>query len=247
MRKMRLIVDSGNAWQNMAEDESFLNAVAEKKAMETLRLYTWLRPGVSIGYFQSIKDEVDIDTAKRMGVDVVRRITGGGAVFHEHEVTYCIVVHEKNIEGDIIESYKYLCTPVVNFLRRHGIDARFMPINDIIANGKKISGSAQTRRKGVIMQHGTLLLRTEPEKMFSLLKIGREKIADKGIESIEERVTSLERESGMRWDAKRVIDELAECFAEHMGVELVKGVLSDFEKRKWKSLRKNTDQKSGIS
>ena len=236
MNRMRFITDSGNAWQNMAEDEALLNSLASGKGVETLRLYTWKSPAVSIGYFQNITEEVNMEYAKRLNVPVVRRITGGGAVYHEYEITYCVVLKERKGMEDIIASYEFLCRPVVNFLKGIRIEAEFAPINDIIVGGRKISGSAQTRRKGVVMQHGTLLVRIESERMFSVLNVGREKIKGKGIRRIEERVTSLEKETGKMWNTEEIINRLAGHFASHFNTKLVKGSLNDFERDKMEKL-----------
>jgi lipoate-protein ligase A len=177
----------------MAIDESVLYHVASGKAPPTFRLYGWKPPAVSIGYFQSLDDEVDLDVCEELGVDVVRRITGGGAVFHEDEVTYSAVVPESwgSVPDSIPESYEFICSGILKGLEGLGIDADFQGLNDIATGGKKISGNAQTRRRGMILQHGTILISVNPEKMFTLLKVPSEKTRKKLIVSAKERVTSI--------------------------------------------------------
>jgi len=183
---MRLIIDKAkDAYTNMAIDEAIM-----KSKTPTFRLYQWNPSAVSIGYFQSLEAEVDVNACK--GIDIVRRITGGGAVYHDQELTYSIIIPETMTKSDIIKSYEQICGTVVNALKQLNIDAQFIPINDIISNGKKISGSAQTRKQGMVLQHGTILLGVDVDKMFSLLKVPDEKMKDKIIKTVKERVTSVD-------------------------------------------------------
>ncbi len=184
-----------NAFMNMAIDEAVSESVA-KEAPPTIRFYRWLPSAVSIGYFQGIRDEVDIEKCNELGVHIVRRRTGGGAVYHDYggEITYSVIAPERLFPKGIRESYGVICAWIVNGLRHIGIESEFKPINDIITNNKKISGNAQTRRNGIILQHGTILYDVDVRKMFSLLKVGQEKISDKMIAAVEERVTSVNRE-----------------------------------------------------
>jgi len=181
------------AAMNMALDESVLRHVASGESPPTFRLYGWKPPAVSIGYFQSLAEEVDLDVCKELGVDVVRRITGGGAVFHDDEVTYSAVLPEdwESIPDSIPGSYQFICEGILQGLAKLGVEASFQGLNDIAAQGKKISGNAQTRRKGVVLQHGTILISVDLEKMFTLLKVPSEKTRKKMIESAKERVTSI--------------------------------------------------------
>jgi lipoate-protein ligase A len=171
-----------NAAMNMAIDEAVCESVLEG-AVPTIRFYGWIPSAISIGYFQSLEKEVDLQKCKEMKVDFVRRRTGGGAVYHETEgeITYSIVAKEEIFPKGIIESYQVICQLIIDSLAKIGISAQFKPINDIIVNGKKISGNAQTRRKGILLQHGTILYKVDVEKMFSLLKVSDEKIKDKKI------------------------------------------------------------------
>ena len=178
------------AYMNMAIDEAVSKSV-KNGGRPTIRFYGWKPSAVSIGYFQSLEQEVDLDHCKNHGVDFVRRRTGGGAVYHEHEITYSVIGKEDLFPKDIIASYKQICGWIVDSLDAIGIKSEFKPINDITVNGKKISGNAQTRRHGVILQHGTILYQVDVDKMFSLLKVPDEKIRDKMIATAKERVTSV--------------------------------------------------------
>lgn len=194
-----------DAFTNMALDEACSEAVASKKVLPTIRFYRWSPSAVSIGYFQSLNDEVATERCREAGIDVVRRRTGGGAVFHDYEgeITYSVIAPENLFPKGITESYHEICGWIIQSLQLLGIPAEFKPINDIIlapsatgpngenVGGKKISGNAQTRRNGILLQHGTILYTVDVRKMFSMLKVGQEKIADKMIAAVEERVSSL--------------------------------------------------------
>ena len=193
MRWRVIGLEAHDAFYNMAADEAIGDAVAAGESPPTIRFYTW-RPGaVSIGHFQSMNDEVNVGECRSLGIDVIRRKTGGGAVYHdEHgEITYSVIAPEGLLPKGIIESYRVICGWVIGGLGNLGIDAAFAPINDVLVGGKKISGNAQTRREGVVLQHGTILYDLDVRRMFSLLRITDEKISDKMLKGVEERVTRV--------------------------------------------------------
>lgn len=190
----RLIeLETRPAAENMALDEACMEAIAANRAPPTLRFYRWSPSAVSIGYFQSLSQEVYLDKCRERGVDVVRRRTGGGAVYHDHagEITYSILAPEKHFPSGIGESYVHICNYLIKGLSLLGIDAQFAPVNDVVVNGQKISGNAQTRSKGILLQHGTLLFDLDAGTMFDLLNVSKEKIKDKFIQSVNKRVTSV--------------------------------------------------------
>ena len=177
----------------MGLDEAVIESVAAGISAPTLRFYGWEPRAISLGYFQGIRDEIDIEACERSGIDIVRRITGGGAVFHDAEVTYSIVVPEGHALAppSILDSYSLICAGIISGLAILGIGAEFAPINDIVWRGKKISGNAQTRKKGCLLQHGTVLLRVDVETMFTVLKVPKEKALGKMIDDVKARVTSI--------------------------------------------------------
>jgi lipoate---protein ligase len=193
-----------------------------EEAVAVLRIYGWRPPAISIGYFQSMELEVQIDECRSGGIDVVRRLTGGGAVYHEAEVTYSFITNV--FPSDILQSYKLICEPVVKALRNLGFDARFVPLNDIvIGNGLKVSGNAQTRRKNVILQHGTILLEVDAEKMFRVLRVPSEKMKDKIIDDVKKRVI------GIRRPFEEVVSALKSSFSEAFDCRLVPDSLTQDE------------------
>jgi lipoate-protein ligase A len=220
-----------DAFTAMAIDEALLKLNAEGRSPNTVRFWRWLPSTVSIGCFQSVEREVALEVAKRYGVDVVRRITGGGAVFHDHdgELTYSVVCRQGDVPDDIIESYRLICGGLVRGLGELGLQAEFKPVNDILVNGKKISGSAQTRRWGAVLQHGTVLVDPDIRRMFELLKVSPEKISDKFIVSVYERVTTVKRELGKKPDFEEVRNAMRAGFEESLGVKLLEGELTQEE------------------
>ncbi len=226
-RLLRIREDKGA--MQMAIDEAMLLARAQNLVPNTLRFFTWKPPALTIGYFQSLEQEINDSKAKEFGIDVVRRYTGGGAVFHDAELTYSLVVPEKQISYEIVDSYGILCRGIIEGLRILGLESEFYPINDILAGGKKISGNAQTRKRGIILQHGTILLDVDVRKMFSLLKVSDEKIRDKMIKKVEERVTSLKNELGREVSLEELQDAIIKGFEKALNIELIDGELSDKE------------------
>jgi len=219
------------AYKNMAIDWAVLTANSEGKVPPTVRFYGWKPRAISIGYFQSLAEEIDLDICSKLGVDYVRRITGGGAVFHDKELTYSIVIPESHpqIPKNIMESYGRICGAVMKGLNNIGIDSQYVPINDIISGGKKISGNAQTRKQKTVLQHGTVLMDVDVDKMFSLLKVPDEKIKDKLIADVKQRVTSIEHILNNKIDFEEVADAMRQGFEKEFNVELVEGSLTPEE------------------
>jgi len=242
MERWRLLdLYVADAYTQMAMDEAILKAVSEGKSPNTIRLYRWKPSAVSIGYFQSVEEEVDLKACRRLGVDVVRRITGGGAVYHDYngEITYSLIAPESDprIPRDIPESYGVICNCLVKALRHLGLEAEFRPVNDILIGGRKVSGNAQTRRRGVVLQHGTILIDCDVKRMFTVLKVSEEKMRDKLIKAVEERVTSLRRELGRPISFMEVRDALVEGFEEGLKIELESGEPSEHELKLMEELR----------
>lgn len=202
-----------DAFLAMGIDEAISEAVAAG-GPPTIRFWRWNPSAVSIGYFQCINDEVDVELCKESNVDIVRRRTGGGAVYHDYsgEITYSVIAPEAMFPKNIIESYNVVCGWIISGLNNLGVAAEFKPINDIIVGGRKISGNAQTRRGGVLLQHGTVLCDLDIKTMFSLLKVSKEKISDKFIAAVEERVTSLIKHNIT--DMNKVYDALFSGFTQ---------------------------------
>ncbi len=192
--------EKASAAYNMALDEAIAEAVAFRVAGPTIRFYGWDPAAVSIGRFQKLSEVVDMEGCNKLGVDVVRRSTGGGAVFHDQEMTYSVICPEDMMPADINEAYRKIGGWIVNALKLIGIEGTFEPINDVLVNGKKISGSAQSRRQGIFVQHGTLIYDLDRVKMFSVLKVPKDKLDSHSIGDPAERVTSVREQKKVPWE-----------------------------------------------
>jgi len=228
--RFRLVIDRGDGYYNMAVDEALLYSVATG-GVPVVRLYIFSRPTVTLGYFQRLHEVVDTELARRLGIDVVRRPTGGGAVYHdpEGEVTYSVVAPERLLPEDLVESFRYLSCGVVEAARALGAPAEFVPLNDCVVGGRKFSGQAQLRRFGVVLQHGTFMYATNLDVLAEVLRVQGVKLASRG--PVRSRVTNLSEYLGRRVTTSEALKALAEGFRRCLGVELYEGTYSELELR----------------
>jgi lipoate---protein ligase len=199
---------------NMALDEVLTERVGAGERQPTLRIWGWSGPCVVLGRFQSVRNEVDEAAAERHGIELVRRISGGGAMFIEPEgaITWSIYAPEAIVKGMTFpESYAFFDAWVVAALRALGIDAWYAPLNDITSAGGKIGGAAQARRNGAALHHTTMAYAMNVPLMTSVLRIGKEKLSDKGIRSADKRVGPLSQQTTLFRQA--IIDHMVARFA----------------------------------
>ncbi len=178
--------------ENMAIDEAIALAHGRGEVPPTLRFYTWQPATVSIGYFQSMAEEVDLAAVRAGGYGYVRRTTGGRAIFHHVELTYSVSVREDLLPGTVRETYRVLAGGLLQGLHRLGAPAEMAAgekdprslggdvnpacfdvpsAHELVVGGRKAIGSAQTRRAGTILQHGSILLDLDYELLFTLLRV----------------------------------------------------------------------------
>ncbi|SDC50922.1 lipoate--protein ligase family protein [Streptomyces prasinopilosus] len=210
---------------HMALDEVLTAEVAAGRRPPTLRVWEWGGPAVIIGSFQSLRNEVDPEGAARHGIEVVRRISGGGAMFVEpgNTITYSLSVPEALVQGlSFQDSYAYLDDWVLGALGDMGIRAWYQPLNDIATDQGKIAGAAQKRMvgpgggPGAVLHHVTMAYDIDADKMLDVLRIGKEKMSDKGTESAKKRVDPLRRQTGLPREA--VIERMIDSFRTRYGV-----------------------------
>ncbi len=227
----RLVITRGDVYWCMAVDEALLELRIANCIPNTLRLYVIEPSAVTIGYFQRVRDAVNLDYLLRNNIGFTRRITGGGSVYHDSsgEIVYSVVAPVYDIAVDVMESYRVICNGVVYAIRELGLEAMYKPVNDILVNGKKVSGSAQTRRRGYLLQHGTLMYDTDLDKLANSLKAPREKLRSHGVTSIRERVTTLSLELGYKLDYRRVLEALINGFTNALHIEFYRDKLSKEE------------------
>ncbi|WP_029290111.1 biotin/lipoate A/B protein ligase family protein [Cellulomonas sp. HZM] len=178
--------------ENAALDEVLTAQLAAGRRGPTLRFWEWQDPAVIIGSFQSLSNEVDLDAAQRYGITVVRRISGGGAMFMEagNCITFSMVVPASLVDGmSFEESYTFLNQWVLGALADVGVQAFVSGLNDIASPAGKLAGSAQKRMVGgAVLHHVTMSYDIDATKMLEVLRIGREKLSDKGTTSANKRV-----------------------------------------------------------
>jgi lipoate-protein ligase A len=167
----------------------------------TLRFWDWVEPAVVIGSFQSLRNEVDAEAAERHGITVVRRVSGGGAMFMEagNCITFSLVVPASLVDGLSYEqSYAFLDDWVLGALADVGVRASYAGLNDIASPAGKIAGAAQKRLAGgAVLHHVTMAYDIDADKMLEVLRIGREKLSDKGTTSANKRVDPVRSQTGM--------------------------------------------------
>ncbi|MRH27990.1 lipoate--protein ligase family protein [Microbacterium sp. SYP-A9085] len=204
---------------NLALDEVLTTRVGDGRRNPSLRMWEWNESAVVIGSFQSLRNEVDPDGARMHGYDVVRRISGGGAMMMGANsiVTYSLYVPASLVAGmTFADSYAFLDDWVLQALRSLGIDAVYQPLNDIAGPSGKIGGAAQKRlANGGVLHHATLSYDMDGQVMTEVLRIGREKLSDKGTVSAAKRVDPLRSQTGLPREA--IIERFLDTFTNLYG------------------------------
>ncbi|MCW4464934.1 lipoate--protein ligase family protein [Glutamicibacter sp. MNS18] len=205
--------------EQVALDEVLAREVAAGNRKPTIRFWDWDERAVVIGSFQSLANEVDAQAAERHGVQVVRRISGGGAMFMEagNCITYSLYAPDSLVDGmSFADSYPFLDAWVMDALTRMGVQAYYKPLNDIATAEGKIGGAAQKRlARGGLLHHVTMSYDIDAQKMVDVLRIGREKLSDKGIASAVKRVDPLKSQT--RLERAEVINIMMQTFTERYG------------------------------
>ncbi|MCK6257669.1 lipoate--protein ligase family protein [Fictibacillus sp. WQ 8-8] len=205
-REKWLFIDSGNCdpAYNMALDEALLTWHSEGKIPPVIRFYGWNPATLSIGYFQKAEKEINLEAVEKYGLGFVRRPTGGRGVLHDQELTYSVIVTEEhpNMPKTVTEAYRVISEGILQGFRNLGLDAYFaIPRTEeekaglknprsavcfdapswyeLVVEGRKVAGSAQTRQKGVILQHGSILLDLDEDKLFDLFVYSSERVRER--------------------------------------------------------------------
>jgi lipoate-protein ligase A len=203
----------------MAIDQVLSEEVGAGRRKPTLRIWEWNTPGVVIGSFQSVKNEVDLENAAKYGFQVVRRVSGGGAMFMEagSVITYSIYAPTDLVHGmTFADSYAFLDEWVITALKSLGIDASYQPLNDITSPSGKIGGAAQKRLgTGAVLHHVTMSYDMDGDRMVEVLRIGREKMSDKGTKSANKRVDPLRSQTGL--SRASIIERMEQTFTRLYG------------------------------
>ena len=203
---------------NLALDEVLTQRVGSRERPPTLRFWKYTGPVVVLGRFQPVGNEVSEEVTGEYGVQVVRRMTGGGAMFGEPEniITYSIYAPPELVSGmSTVDSYAFLDDWAVKALRSLGVDAWYEPINDLTSAEGKVGGAAQARRFGAVLHHTMISYEMHIPKMLRVLRIGKEKLSDKAIQSAEKRVGPLRRQTEL--SREEIMERMIWAFAEQAG------------------------------
>ena len=257
------LLDTGPAdgFTNMAVDEALLEVFVAEGAPTTVRFYSWSPPALSLGYAQSIEREIDLKQCTSLGIDVVRRPTGGRAVLHDHEVTYSLVIsaNDPRVTSGILAAYLTISQALIRGLSYLGITAELLPLRrgvplpsdnaspvcfatpssyEVAVGGRKIIGSAQRRAHDVIMQHGSIPLSWDLERMRAVF--GRSSLESgipQGKPDYHLPMTSLQEAGGRTYDYADVVAALTRGIAETWEVDLIPCGLTSEERRLSEHLR----------
>jgi len=234
----------------MAVDEAIMLLHRKNEVPPTLRFYSWKPAALSLGYFQKTKAEIDYKKCQDEKIDLVRRLTGGRAILHDQELTYSIIIREDlNLLADSIEkSYQQISSGLVKGLQSIGIPAELKAVEkgkktpaghsaacfdapswyEVILNHKKLIGSAQRRKDSTILQHGSLPLVIDAEKIFKLLNYSSEQQRKKSRRIFTAKSTSLKK-AGYDFSHSELENALTKGLAEALGIEFERGKLTQVE------------------
>lgn len=221
------------AAENMALDEVILTARSRGAAPNTLRFLQFSPACTLVGYHQAVEQEIRVSYCQERGIEINRRLTGGGGLYWgERELGWEIYASQDDdrLPHSIEALYELLCQGAIRGLEKLGVRADFRPKNDIEVEGRKISGTGGTSLDGAFLFQGTLLVDFDVNAMLRALRIPTEKLKDKEIESVRERVTCLAWELDAVPPLAEIKTALAEGFAESLGVQFEPGPLLPLEK-----------------
>ncbi|EIT84510.1 lipoate-protein ligase A [Fictibacillus macauensis ZFHKF-1] len=257
-REKWLFIDSGNCdpAYNMALDEALLNWHSEGKIPPVIRFYGWNPATLSIGYFQKAEKEINLEAVEKYGLGFVRRPTGGRGVLHDQELTYSVIVTEEhhNMPSSVTEAYRVISEGILQGFRNLGLEAYFaIPRTEeekaglknprsavcfdapswyeLVVEGRKVAGSAQTRQKGVILQHGSILLDLDEDKLFDLFIYSSERVRERMQRAFSSKAVAMNdlRETPVTMDEAKVA--FHKGFEEGLGLTLQPYTLSEEQQR----------------
>jgi lipoyl(octanoyl) transferase len=249
-------IDSGHCSPsfNMALDEALLDWHSEGKIPPVIRFYGWNPATLSIGYFQKVEKEINLEAVEQYQLGFVRRPTGGRGVLHEDELTYSVIVSEEhpNMPKTVTEAYRVISEGILKGFQHLGLDAYFAEPKtieernalknprssvcfdapswyELVVEGRKVAGSAQTRQKGVILQHGSILLDLDEEKLFSLFKYPNERIKERMKRAFKSKAVAINEISPRKVSLEEAKKAFYRGFAEGLEVDLEPYVLTSDE------------------
>ncbi|WCK53335.1 biotin/lipoate A/B protein ligase family protein [Aneurinibacillus sp. Ricciae_BoGa-3] len=254
MEKWRFIdTGSSSPAMNMAIDEAMLLIHSQGKTKPSVRFYTWNPATLSIGYFQKAATEINLDKVKEYGLGFVRRATGGRAVLHDKELTYSLIVCESHpaMPSTVTDAYRVISVGLLEGFKAIGLDAMLAdPHTDkekfavpsssacfdapsdyeLIVEGKKVAGSAQTRQKGVILQHGSILLDMDANMLFDVINLPNEKVKERLKKNFLDKAVAINDVRSQPLSVEEAKKAFRLGFSKGLGVELVDDELTEEER-----------------
>ncbi|MCI2947610.1 lipoate--protein ligase family protein [Staphylococcus caledonicus] len=235
---------SHDPYYNMAMDEALLNFVSRGEIDPVIRFYTWNPATLSVGYFQRLTKEIDIDKVKEKGFGLVRRQTGGRGVLHDKELTYSVIVPEShpNMPSTVTEAYRVISEGLLEGFKLLGFEAYFaIPRSkeereklkqprsavcfdapswyELVVEGRKIAGSAQTRQKGVILQHGSLLQDVDVDELFDMFTFKNDRLKEKMKKAFVDKAIAINDISDRHITLEEMEQAFEEGFKKGLGLE----------------------------
>ncbi|MBL3397722.1 MULTISPECIES: biotin/lipoate A/B protein ligase family protein [Staphylococcus] len=252
---------SKDPYYNMAMDEALLNFVSRGEIDPVIRFYTWNPATLSIGYFQRLKKEIDIEKVKEKGYGLVRRQTGGRGVLHDKELTYSVIVPESHpkMPTTVTEAYRVISQGLLEGFKNLGFETYFaVPRSkeereklkqprssvcfdapswyELVVEGRKIAGSAQTRQKGVILQHGSILQDIDVDELFDLFIFKHDRLKNKMKEAFVDKAVAINDISEKHITLNEMEDAFKEGFKEGLQIEFKPLTLTDEQMNEVKEL-----------
>ncbi|QQK79757.1 lipoate--protein ligase family protein [Salicibibacter cibi] len=261
-----LFIDSGacSPSYNMALDEMLLHWHSEGLIPPVIRFYEWNPATLSIGYFQKIHKEIDLEAVERHGLGLVRRPTGGRGVLHDKELTYSVIVSEDHpyMPATVTEAYRVISTGLLEGFKALGLDASFsVPSSEsareelkqprsavcfdapswyeMVVEGRKISGSAQTRQKGVIMQHGVLLIDLDTEQLFDVFLYPSERVRRRMQKAFAEKAVPINDLTNEKLDVDDIRSAFTKGFERGLEINLSRYTLTPAQEKDVRALAKS--------
>ena len=265
-------IDSGkrSPEYNMALDEALLNWHSEGKIPPTIRFYGWNPATLSIGYFQKVEKEINMDAVKHHQLGFVRRPTGGRGVLHDQELTYSVIVSESHpfMPASVTEAYRVISEGLLEGFKEAGLDAYFsIPSTDadkqalktprsavcfdapswyeLVVEGRKVAGSAQTRQKGVILQHGSIILDIDEDKLFDVFRYSSVRLRERMQRNFKQKAVAINELKETPITVEEASELFKTGFERGLSIELESYTLTEAEEQEVQAIidrRYGTDE-----
>ncbi|MFX0559938.1 biotin/lipoate A/B protein ligase family protein [Tepidibacillus infernus] len=239
---------------NMALDEALLEWHSKGQFPPTIRFYGWDPATLSIGYFQKLHREINLQKVKEHGIGLVRRLTGGRAVLHDKELTYSVVISENHpkMPKTVTEAYRIISLGLLEGFKQLGLHAYFsVPETkeeldklknprssvcfdapswyELVVEGRKVAGSAQTRQKGVILQHGSILLDLDEDILFDLFQYPSDRVRERMQRNFKNKAVAINQIATRKINLEEVREAFKSGFEKGLNIRLEPYTLTEDE------------------